>query len=165
MSTRPPAIDARAIATSMDDTLERATTAVDGALARVDAKAAMLLAFALGLASAVVALAVARPRFHPAALIAAGGAGVMLAVAAVLLLLAVRPHLPRTGATGFVSYARAKNGGDVKRLVTTAGGFDHLHHMSGLAVAKYRIVRRAVDLVIMAVFMLAIAIPAGLIAA
>jgi hypothetical protein len=28
MSTRPPAIDARAIATSMDDTLDRATTAV-----------------------------------------------------------------------------------------------------------------------------------------
>ncbi|WP_433519018.1 Pycsar system effector family protein [Nonomuraea sp. CA-143628] len=163
-TSQPDAALNRAIGDSIKGATERATADVDATLARVDGKANMLLAFALGLASAVVALAVARPRIHPVAMVAIGGAGVMLAVAAVLLLLAVRPYIPRKGGTGFVSYARAADDEELKRMV--AGyGFGHLRHMSVLAVAKYRTVRRAVDLVIAAVVVLVTAIPVGVMAA
>lgn len=155
----------RAVNDSIKNMTDRATADVESTLARVDGKANMLLAFALGLASAVVALAVARPRIHPAAMVAIGGAGVMLAAAAVLLLLAVRPHIPRKGGTGFVSIARAEDDDSFRRVVINSHGYQHLRHMSVLAVAKYRIVRRAVDLVIVAVVVLVAAIPAGVIAA
>lgn len=154
----------QAVSNSLKGVTERATADVDATLARVDGKANMLLAFALGLASAVVALAVARPRIHPAAMVAIGGAGVMLAAAAVLLLLAVRPYIPRKGGTGFVSYARAADDNDLQQMVV-GHGFAHLRHMSALAVAKYRTVRRAVDLVIAAVIVLVAAIPIGVITA
>lgn len=154
----------QAVGDSLKGVTERAAADVDATLARVDGKANMLLAFALGLASAVVALVVAHPRIHPAAMVAIGGAGIMLATAAVLLLLAVRPYIPRTGGTGFVSYAHAKDDVDLQRIVASHG-FSHLRHMSALAVAKFRTVRRAVDLVIAAVVVLVIAIPAGVITA
>ena len=155
----------RAVGDSIKGATDRATADVDVTLARVDGKASMLLAFALGLASAVVALTVARPRIHPAAMVAIGGAGVMLAAAAVLLLLAVRPHIPRKGGTGFVSIARAHDDDSFKRVVIDSHGYQHLRNMSALAVAKYRTVRRAVDLVIAAVTVLVVAIPVGVLTA
>lgn len=155
----------RAVNDSIKNMTDRATADVESTLARVDAKANTLLAFALGLASAVVALAVTRPRIHPAAMVAIGGAGVMLAAAAVLLLLAVRPHIPRKGGTGFVSIARAQDDDSFRRVVIDARGYQHLRSMSALAVAKYRTVRRAVDLVIAAVAVLVAAIPLGVLTA
>jgi hypothetical protein len=155
----------RSLSDSIRRVTEQAAADVDSTLARVDGKASTLLAFALGLASAVVALAVARPRIHPAAMVAIGGAGIMLAAAAVLLLVAVRPHIPRTGGTGFVSIARAEDDDSFRRVVINSHGRDHLRHMSALAVAKYRTVRRAVDLVIVAVVVLVAAIPTGVITA
>jgi len=165
LTSRPDKALVRSVGDSITSATERAVADVDATLARVDAKAAMLLAFALGLASAVVALAVARPRIHPAAMVMIGGAGVMLAAAALLLLLAVRPYIPRKGGTGFVSIARAQDDDSFRRVVIDTRGYQHLRSMSALAVAKYRTVRRAVDLVIAAVVVLGVAIPVGVIAA
>ncbi|MFI9553144.1 hypothetical protein [Nonomuraea endophytica] len=144
------AVSMSAIATSLQESAERASADLDATLARVDAKAAMLLAFAL---------VVARPRLHPAALVAVGGAG--------LLLVAVRPYLPRTGGTGFVAHARATSGAAVQQSLTAAPGpgLDHLRRISRQALAKCGRIRLAVDLVITAVIVLAIAIAAGLLTA
>lgn len=121
-----------------------AVAAADRSLTRVDVKAGLLLAVALGLLTAIVALAVARPRFHAAAMVAAGGSGLLLAVAMVLLLVAVRPA-PRGGPAGF--------------------GPERVRRLYVLTNGKDRLVRRAINLMITALVVLVIAIPAGLIAA
>uniref|UniRef100_UPI003F4981DC Pycsar system effector family protein n=1 Tax=Nonomuraea sp. CA-251285 TaxID=3240002 RepID=UPI003F4981DC len=150
---------------ALQDRTERATAATDATLARVDAKATMLSACALGVATAVLALVVARPHIHTLALVAAGGAGMLAGLAAILLFLAVRPFIPRDGGTGFVAFAAAKDGAAVRQLLAADDGLDHLHLLSRLARAKMRRVRRATDLLVLAVTVLIIAVPVGVLAA
>ncbi|MDR8415078.1 DUF5706 domain-containing protein [Nonomuraea sp. 3-1Str] len=144
--------------------LHREGDAARAELARVDAKANMLLAFALGALTAVAAaLITAGPRLSVAEV-----AGVLLATlpltgAAGVLLTVVRPRIPRVGGTGFVAHARTSGGQELLAAVATAQpearAADDLHRLSRIALAKYTLVRLAVDLMLVALVALVITLP------
>ncbi|WP_432862304.1 Pycsar system effector family protein [Microbispora rosea] len=135
-------------------------------LARVDAKAGLLLGWA-GAALAVVitittAAATSTKGVPAVALAGLWGTAGLLGVAVAVLLLAVRPRIPRIGGTGFVVHARAASPAALLHTLTTADAADHLIAdvwlLSRLAVTKYRRLRLAVDLLIVALLVLAAAL-------
>ncbi|MEQ4725043.1 Pycsar system effector family protein [Nonomuraea sp. B19D2] len=144
--------------------LARETDAVRAELARIDAKANTLLAFTLGWLTAIVALAATGPRTTPLGAIALWLAGLVLAVVAVVLLLTVRPRLPRIGGTGFVAHARAHDGADLLAVLAGQGtgaleAADNLHLLSTIARAKNGLIRVAVDLMLADLVLLVVTLP------
>ncbi|MDP9850313.1 Pycsar system effector family protein [Streptosporangium lutulentum] len=135
-------------------------------LARIDAKAALLLSWAGGAFAVVAALGITGSANRPAAaMVGLWGAAALLATAVVVLLVAVRPRIPRTGGTGFIAHARADNGlallaqlnlAEADRLAEVAA---EVQLLSQIAVAKYATLRVAVDLLIAALVVLAIVLP------
>lgn len=148
--------------------LARETDAVRAELARIDAKANTLLAFTLGWLTAVVALAITGPRVGLLGGIALWAAGILMSLAAVMLLLAVRPRMPRTGGTGFVAHARARDGAEL--LATLAGiqtsaqstasaAADHLLTLSKITRDKNDLIRTAVNLLLADLLILSVTLP------
>lgn len=140
--------------------MRREADIVRNELARVDNKAATLLAFSLGLLTALAALAVAVPRLTPAGLVLIGITALPLVLAAALALTAVRPRIQSAKVTGFVAYARASNGTEMAAaMASTDDAAEDLHLLSRIAVAKFRIVRVAVDLMRTTLVLLAVVLP------
>jgi hypothetical protein len=153
--TTPPTTDQ-----TTDRNLDTACAAVASEIARTDGKASLLLAFdgavLAGLASVID---------HPLpAVTQAFGAAAMLALvtAATLLLLVVRPRLGGSDRASFPYWA----GLDDAAIHTSMQGDTRtarIRVLSGLAVAKFTQLRRAVDCILAALGFLALAaISAGL---
>ncbi|WP_396788071.1 Pycsar system effector family protein [Microbispora sp. H10949] len=73
----------------------------------------------------------------------------------------VRPHIPRTGGTAFVVHARAASPDALVSTITTSTAgrvAADVWLLSRLAVAKYRRLRLAVDLLLAALLVLAVAL-------
>jgi hypothetical protein len=152
--------------------LENQAGAVRTELARVDGKAGLLLSWAGG-AFAIVAAATVTGTTRLPAPATAGlwTASALLAAAVALLLLAVRPRLPRPGkGTGFVAAAGARDGDDLVRRFAvdlaerSRQAADDVLMLSRIAHAKYRAIRRAVDLLLTALAVLAVTLPLGALA-
>jgi hypothetical protein len=146
--------------------LSHESLTVRAELARADAKAALLLSWAGGAFAVVAALGITGSANLPtAAMVGLWGAAALLATAVVVLLIAVRPRIPRTGGTGFIAHARMTSGPallaslaltEADRLAEVAA---EVQLLSRIAVAKYTTLRVAVDLLIAALAVLAIALP------
>ncbi|MEU7938566.1 Pycsar system effector family protein [Microbispora bryophytorum] len=151
-------------ASTLADLHEQAAL-VRAELARVDAKAGLLLSWAgAALAVVITVTTAAISTTHVPATALAGlwaGAG-LLGVAVVVLLLAVRPRIPRIGGTGFVVHARAASPAALLHTLTIADAAGQVAAdvwlLSRLAVAKYRRLRLAVDFLIVALVVLAAAL-------
>ncbi|MEV6305867.1 Pycsar system effector family protein [Actinoplanes sp. NPDC051861] len=134
-----------------------ATTHVRAELARVDTKASTLLALS-GTALTVLLALLARTRLPGLAVAAGWLTAGLIATAVLLLALAIRPNL--TGGHGLVRYARRDPAELCEEFHSIEQGdgqsrTDHerreaaaLVALSRLAVAKYRRVRAAVDLLL-----------------
>ncbi|SHN48200.1 Pycsar system effector family protein [Cryptosporangium aurantiacum] len=154
-----------AMVTATGPTLTTCITEVTGELSRADQKAATLLALT-GAAAAGAVSALTPGDGLPMATRVLGWAAVAgLAVAVLILTTAIRPQLAlRGGPNGIVAWATA----DPAELVDGGPVTDpaaRLVSLSGLAVAKYRRVRRAVACIVGAVALLALAAVAALVAA
>lgn len=137
------------------------TTAVRAELARADAKCGTLAALAT---AAAALLATQLTRATPTtARVLLGTAGAVLALAALVLL--VRVLRPRLGGTGWRHWATTDPAAIVTTLSRTATAEDiaarDLHNLARICTAKYRALRRAVDLAALGVLLIA----AGVIAA
>ncbi|WP_157255042.1 Pycsar system effector family protein [Nonomuraea typhae] len=134
-------------------------------LARVDAKAAALMGWS-GTAFAILAAAaglVTLPSIWTTATVVLGAA--LLAAAVAVLLCVVRPALaPKKGRYGFLAHAAT---GDPQQLLAalltdpTARLADEALRLATLTAAKYRRLRLAVDLLLVALAVLAAALPIG----
>ncbi|MGW4028489.1 Pycsar system effector family protein [Streptomyces sp. NPDC004838] len=133
------------------DAVGAAHAEVKAEIARTDTKTSLLLAFVGALLAGVWTVAKAvRP---PLAALLVGGGGVVLLLAVVgLLLFAVRPHL--SGRHGFPRWATetAEQIAEGLRVDTRCADIAGL---SRLAVAKYRRLRQAIDLIAVAGLLLA----------
>ncbi|GII65640.1 hypothetical protein Skr01_57250 [Sphaerisporangium krabiense] len=137
-------------------------------LVRIDGKASGLLSWAGGAFAVIAGLTITAstatdlPAPATAALITSAG---LLACAIGVLLAAVRPRVPRTGGTGFILYARATTAHEVLRELMTFRGdrvtiaAEEVHILSRLAVTKYRRLRLAVDVLLVALAALVAALP------
>lgn len=137
---------------------------VAGEFVRIDGKTNTTLALGLGMLTAVAALILAGPRLAPAGQALAWVAAFALVAAVALLLLAVRPSLPRTGGFGFVAHARARDADELARMLAARPASDEtaeLLRLSRMVRAKYRLIRRAVTLMLLALLALAAAVPLG----
>lgn len=137
----------------MDTAVELA--AVRTELARADTKAATLLGLAGTAVSVAAGLAAlgTRAALPVPTLIGAWTAVAHLAVSVVVLLLAVRPQLPRPGAGhGWPAYAYATVASLAATVPADAERARHaeLIRLSRLVGAKYRRIRIAVDLLLLA---------------
>ncbi|MEV4183417.1 Pycsar system effector family protein [Streptosporangium canum] len=162
--TNPPASTVMADERQRVTDLQTESTAVRAELTRVDGKAGLLLSWAGGAFAVVAGLtaaATSTARLPGLALVGLWGVAGLLATAVTVLLVAVRPRIPRTGGTGFIAHARAASAHDLlcrldSRPETAAAD---VWLLSRLAVAKYRRIRLAVDLLIGALALLAIVLP------
>jgi hypothetical protein len=156
-------------------TLATELAAVRGELARVDAKCSTLT----GLAGAMLAFLVTQAGHGPiAARVLLAAAGVVLAADVVVLLLVLRPRL---GSTGFRRYA-VLSPAQVRALFLVHSPYDpdtrgngapgsagdgieaeDLQVLSQITDRKYRGLRRAVDLTVVAVVFMVFALLAGVI--
>ncbi|MEU0990741.1 Pycsar system effector family protein [Streptomyces sp. NPDC005953] len=130
-------------------TLEAGLTAahaeVKAEIARTDTKTSLLLAFIGAVLAGVWTAAKDVPL--PVAASVAGGLGVLLLVAAAgLLLRAVRPRISGAPVAGFPLWATLTADEIRARLAHDERGQD-IVNLSRIAIAKYRTLRRAVDLV------------------
>ncbi|MFI1865814.1 Pycsar system effector family protein [Streptomyces jumonjinensis] len=131
--------------TALDTGLSAAHAEVKAEIARTDTKTGLLLAFIGAVLAGVGTLAKDVHPHLPAAAAVAGGAGVGLLIgAAGLLLRAVRPNLG--GGGGFPHWARLTPSEISAELEQDRRAQD-IAALSRIAVAKYRRLRRAVDLV------------------
>ncbi|MGW1558518.1 Pycsar system effector family protein [Streptomyces sp. NPDC002144] len=125
-----------------DAKLAAAHAEVKAEIARTDSKTALLLAFVGAVLAGAWSLARDLP--HPLAAAIVGGAGMVLLVAAAgLLLRSVRPNL--RGRHGFPLWATLT----ADEVTDTVNGGDLAADVAGLsrlAVAKFTLLRRAVDL-------------------
>ncbi|MEU9647254.1 Pycsar system effector family protein [Streptomyces sp. NPDC048188] len=142
-----------------DKNLDAACAAVTGEISRTDAKASLLLAFNGAALAGVASLA---DRGLPTATKAAGTLAVLaLEAAAVLLLLVARPRLGGDDRASFPHWARLD---DTEILAGMHS--DHraarIRVLSTIAVRKFTHLRRAVDLTLTALLLLALAV-AGLV--
>jgi hypothetical protein len=135
-----------------DANLDDACAAVAGEISRTDGKASLLLAFngavLAGLAS------VADQDLPPATKACGGLAAAALGAAAVLLLLVVRPRLRGDDRSSFPHWARL---GEAEIRASMDGDTRpaRIRVLSAIAVRKFTLLRRAVDLLLTAVVMLA----------
>lgn len=143
-------------ATRTDANLDAACAAVAGEIARTDGKASLLLAFDGAL---LAGLASAADQPLPAASQILGAAAVLaLAVAAVLLLLVVRPHLDGSGSdrASFPYWARLDDD-TIRASMTGDTRPARVRVLSRIAVRKFTVMRRAVDTILAALILLALA--------
>ncbi|MFF0526597.1 Pycsar system effector family protein [Actinomadura nitritigenes] len=131
------------------------TTAVRAELARADAKCGTLAALAT---AAAALLATQLTRATPTtARVLLGAAGVVLALAALVLL--ARVIRPRLGGTGWRHWATT----DPATILATlsraesaeAAAARDLHNLAQICTAKYRALRHAVDLAALGVLLIA----------
>lgn len=149
--------------------LRAETDAARAELARIDGKAAALIGWA-GTAFAVVSAAATvttLPTAATAAIVAGAG---LLAAAVAVLLTVIRPRIPRHGGTGFVRIARLRDREQLQELVPVtptaqrSQAANDVLMLSRIALAKYRCLRLAVDLLLAALVVLAAALPLGVLA-
>ncbi|WP_432929157.1 Pycsar system effector family protein [Microbispora sp. CA-135349] len=165
MTTLPPPVEPAPADTVTLADLYAEASLVRAELARVDGKAGLLLSWAgaaLAVVTAATTAATSTTRVPAAALAGLWAAAGLLGVAVAVLLLAVRPRIPRTGGTGFVVHARAASPAALLHTLTAADAAGHLAAdvwlLSRLAVTKYRRLRLAVDFLIVALLVLAAAL-------
>lgn len=154
------------LAARPDDELEALIAEREAArteLARIDHKAGIILSGAGVLLSAAVAVATLS---RPAAL--AGGAYglwaalTVLACSCAVMLWVIRPVLPKSGATGFLAYAEAADPAELRVALgehARARLAADVHMLSTLARRKYRRLRAGIDLLLVALVVLAVAVP------
>ncbi|MCT2546256.1 Pycsar system effector family protein [Streptomyces atratus] len=144
-------------ATPADRNLDAACTAVTGEIARTDSKASLLLAFD---GATLAGLASIADKDLPVFTQAVGGLAVLaLAAAAVLLLLVVRPNLGNGGRTireGLPYWARLEES-ELRQSMTEDTRAARVKALSILAVRKFQGLARAVDIILTALALLALA--------
>ncbi|MCP8706277.1 Pycsar system effector family protein [Streptomyces lusitanus] len=145
-STAPPS--------AMDKNLNTACASVASEIGRTDGKASLLLAFngavLAGLAS------VADKDLPPATKVFGSLAVLALGAAAVLLLLVVRPRLRGDDKASFPYWARLDED-EIRACMDGDTRAARIRVLSVLAVAKFTQLRRAVDLSLAALALLALA--------
>ncbi|MGW7386875.1 Pycsar system effector family protein [Streptomyces sp. NPDC054794] len=141
-------------ASNTHQNLTDACHTVAGEIARTDGKASLLLAFN----GAVLAGLTTLPRARLPLLTQACGALAVAALgaAAVLLLLVVRPRLSGKDQASFPYWARLDDD-TIRACMTGDTRPARIRVLSGIAVHKYVLLRRAVDLSLMALVLLAAA--------
>jgi hypothetical protein len=139
-----------------DKNLDAACASVAHEIGRTDNKASLLLAFdgavLAGLAS------VADKELPPFTKLAGGLAVLALAVAAVLLLLVVRPNLAggQIAREGFPVWAQLEES-ELQEAMTQDTRARRVKSLSALAVGKYQRLARAVDVILAALTLLTVA--------
>jgi hypothetical protein len=147
-----------------DAALEQAVASVTGELGRTDGKASLLLAFD---GAALAGLASIADQPLPLATRIFGGAAVLaLVVAAVLLLLVVRPGLTGVGgpARGTFPQWAALDEDEIRAAMQDDTRAARVRTLSVIAVAKFERLARAVDVTLAGVallFFAAVAAAAG----
>ncbi|TXJ83333.1 integral membrane plasmid transfer protein [Streptomyces lavendulae] len=138
-----------------DKNLDAACASVANEIARTDSKASLLLAFNGAILAGLASVA---DKNLPTATKAIGALAVLvLGVAAVLLLLVVRPRLRGDDRTSFSHWAQL----DEEQIRSSMEGDTRaarIRVLSVLAVRKYVHLRRAVDLSLAALALLALAV-------
>lgn len=139
---------------TVDKNLDAACATLAGEVGRTDGKASLLLAFT---GAVLAGLATLADHDLPALTRAAGAlAAAALGAAAVLLLLVVRPRLGGHDRASFPYWARL----DADAITATMTGDTRparIHVLSRIALRKYRTLRRAVDCILAALALLAMA--------
>jgi len=140
--------------TGTDQNLDAACASVASEIGRTDGKASLLLAFngavLAGLAS------VADKDLPPATKVFGSLAVLALGAAAVLLLLVVRPRLSNADRASFPYWARLDED-EIRACMDGDTRAARIRVLSVLAVAKFTQLRRAVDLSLAALALLALA--------
>ncbi|MFD3920211.1 Pycsar system effector family protein [Streptomyces sp. NPDC058595] len=140
-----------------DKQLDAACAEVSGQIARTDSKASLLLAFD---GAVLAGLASVADKDLPLVTQVVGGVAVaFLALAAWLLLLVVRPNLGggnRTVREGFPCWARMEESA-LRRAMTEDTRIARVKALSGIAVRKFQLLTRAVDIIRAALALLALA--------
>ncbi|MFI7632441.1 Pycsar system effector family protein [Microbispora rosea] len=151
------------------DVLRAEADAARAELARVDSKAAALIGWA-GTGFAVISAAATITTLPIAATAVVVGGAALLAAAVAVLLTVIRPSIPRRDGTGFVRIAALRDGEQLQELVSVdlveqrRQAAAHVVRLSQIALAKYRRLRAAVDLLLVALVVLAAALPLGVLA-
>ncbi|MFJ9482664.1 Pycsar system effector family protein [Streptomyces mirabilis] len=139
---------------NLDKTLDASLATVAGEIARTDGKASLLLAFN---GAALAGLASVVDRRLPIVTQACGAAAVLaLAMAAVLLLLVVRPRLRGDDCASFPYWARLDDSA-IRACMQGDTRAARIRVLSRIAVSKFRQLRRAVDLSLAALVLLLLA--------
>jgi len=134
-------------------------------LARTDTKAGLLLGFAGTAFSVLAALGVLASGLLPAGRVGLGIAVALLAGASAAALTVIRPSLPRpsTGTgTGFIAHAQV---GDAEQLLASLAEDPEMRRaqdvvrLSQIAAAKYRRLRVATDLMLLALAVVIVSLP------
>lgn len=142
----------------MDTNLDAACTAVTNEISRTDSKASLLLAFN---GAVLAGLASVADRDLPTATKAAGALAILaLGAAAVLLLLVVRPRLRGDDRASFPYWARLSDA-EILASMDSDHRAARIRVLSVLAVRKFTYLRRAVDLILVALLALLAAGLAG----
>ncbi|MFG2234881.1 Pycsar system effector family protein [Streptomyces sp. NPDC048723] len=137
-----------------DKNLDAACASVANEIARTDGKASLLLAFN---GAVLAGLASVADKDLPAATKVTGALAVLaLGVAAVLLLLVVRPRLRADDRASFPHWARLDED-QIRSCMEGDTRATRIRVLSTLAVRKYLHLRRAVDLSLAALVLLALA--------
>ncbi|MFJ7417961.1 Pycsar system effector family protein [Streptomyces uncialis] len=138
-----------------DTALTAAHTEVRAEIARTDQKVSFLLAFT---GAALAGLAAITPDLpsHLAIHLIGGTGAALLAAAAVQLLLAARPRIPAGRCTGWPDWARLDTPALHEQLALDRR-VEEIATLSRIALAKYQALRRAIDLILTAAALLAVA--------
>lgn len=137
-----------------DKNLDAACASVASEIARTDSKASLLLAFNGAVLAGLASIA---DKDLPSAPKAIGAlAALALGVAAVLLLLVVRPRLRVDDRASFTHWAQLDEEG-IRSCMESDTRATRIRVLSTLAVRKYLHLRRAVDLSLAALALLALA--------
>ncbi|MFI6254304.1 Pycsar system effector family protein [Streptomyces sp. NPDC051016] len=154
MTTAPDAVLGTTSCTP-DQALDDAVRDTDAKITRTDSKASLLLAFVgavlAGLGSTV------DDHLPFVTMVFGAGAVLALAVAAVLLLLVVRPRLGGADRASFPYWARLVDDTEVLASMTGDTRAARIRVMSRIAVRKFTLLAHAVDLILGALLLLAIA--------
>ncbi|SDI51331.1 hypothetical protein SAMN05421505_16213 [Sinosporangium album] len=156
--------EAQAAIDSITAQMQAEVTGVRTELARVDAKAALLLAFAGTAFSVAAAAAVLAGSLSLLARIGIMAAAVLLAIATATTLSAVRPNLaPKSPGVGFLAYAQLEPAAILENVTESPAVrlAETVSRLSRITRAKYIRVRLAIDLLIAAVVIVAAALPFG----
>lgn len=137
-----------------DKNLDTACATVAGEIARTDGKASLLLAFNGAILAGLASLAgkdlpMLTRVFGALAVLALGAAGV-------LLLLVVRPRLGGHDRASFPYWARLTEA-EIQVCMDADARAARVRVLSGIAVAKFTQLRRAVDLTLLALVLLGLA--------
>lgn len=138
----------------IDKNLDAACASVAGEISRTDGKSSLLLAFN---GAVVAGLASVADKDLPLFTKVFGATAVLaLGAAAVLLLLVVRPRLSGADHASFPYWARLGDD-EIRAYMDGDSRVARVRVLSGLAVAKFTHLRRAVDLSLAALVLLALA--------